>query len=111
MSLRTWFHGPRRLLLVFLVIVLLPSTLLVASGWRLLQTEERLAGQEQLAQRDQMAEFVVAKLQQQLIAIETRLRGTPRQLASEDVADDAVLVVVEGDTVTTIPGRRLLYDP
>src|SRR5688572_4111282 len=30
MSLRTWFHGPRQRLLVFLVIVLLPSTLLGA---------------------------------------------------------------------------------
>jgi len=40
MTLRAWFQPPRHLLALFLLITLVPSALLVYSGWRLIQPVE-----------------------------------------------------------------------
>jgi hypothetical protein len=70
MSLSGWLRTPRSLLVVFLVIVLLPSTLLVVSGWRLMQQEDSLAIQARQTRREQMADDLVTILRQRMESIE-----------------------------------------
>lgn len=69
MSVPGRLRTPRSLLSVLLVIVLLPSTLLVVSGWRLMRHE---AEQERQARREQMAGEVVATLQERVREIDTQ---------------------------------------
>jgi CHASE1-domain containing sensor protein len=102
MFLRNWLRPPRHLLIAFLIIVLLPSGLLVVSAWRLMQQEAR---EEHQAQREQMADFVVASLQQRLDTVGTLLRGAPASPPRTSVADDVVLVVVN-DWCRQIPNPK-----
>jgi hypothetical protein len=71
MSLGNWLRPPRHLLLIFLVILLLPTSLLVVSGWRLVRQEELRAREQQQAQ---MADLVIAELRQRIAGIGAQLR-------------------------------------
>ena len=108
MPLGNLLRSPRRLLVIFLIIVLLPSTLLVVFGWRLMVQEERLAAQ---ASREQMADRVVRSLERHLASVEAQLRDGRVHAALTDAANDVVVVVVEGNEIRTHPERRLLYYP
>jgi signal transduction histidine kinase len=108
MLLGNLFHSPRRLLMIFLVIVLLPSTLLVVFGWQLMQQEERLAAQ---ASREQMADRVVSTLERQLTTVEAQLRDERVHRALPGDNNDSVVVVFNGNDVRTSPEGRLLYYP
>jgi signal transduction histidine kinase len=107
MPLGNLLRSQRRLLVIFLIIVLLPSTLLVVFGWRLMRQEERLAAQ---ATREQMADRVVSSLERQFANVEAQLRAARPEFTLQS-ADDAVVVVFNGHDVTSSPDRRLLYYP
>jgi hypothetical protein len=61
---------------VFLVIVLLPSGLLVLSGWRLMRHD---AEEERRARRDRLAGEIVTALQQRVQEID---RARPRHAST-----------------------------
>jgi signal transduction histidine kinase len=108
MSLPGWLRTPRSLLAVFLVIVLLPSALLVVSGWRLMRHE---AEAERQARREQMAGEIVTTLQQRVEEIVAQLRDRRSELAVAANRDDFVFAVFTGGRIETTPSRRLLYYP
>jgi signal transduction histidine kinase len=111
MSLPGWLRTPRSLLVVFLVIVLLPSALLVVSGWRLLQQEDSLAIQERQTRREQMADDLVTILRQRIEPIEARLRDPRAEFTLPSDREDFVFAAFTANTVRTTPSRRLLYYP
>src|SRR5688572_8218275 len=111
MSLPGWLRTPRSLLVVFLVIVLLPSALLVVSGWRLLQQEDSLAIQERRTQREQLADSLVASLRQRMEPIEAQLRDPRAVFTPPSDREDFVFATFTANTVRTTPSRRLLYYP
>ena len=105
MSLPNWLRTPRGLLAVFLVIVLLPSALLIVSGWRLMRHD---AEQERQARREQMARDIVAELHQRIQEIDAQLREPRFESAVASSRDDFVFVVFRNDRIETTPARRLL---
>jgi threonine/homoserine/homoserine lactone efflux protein len=74
MSLRAWFRPPRHWLGLFLLIALLPSTLLIWFGWRSLQQDRALALQQVQERREQSADLIVSGIEQSLTAAEHSLR-------------------------------------
>lgn len=108
MSLPGWLRTPRSLLAVFLVIVLLPSALLVVSGWRLMRHD---AEAERQARRDRLASEIVTTLQQRIHEIDAQLRDPRDEFAVASNRDDFVLAVFTDGRVETTPPRRLLYYP
>ena len=108
MSLPGWLRTPRGLLVVFLVIVLLPSTLLVVSGWRLMRHD---AEQERQARREQLAGEVVGTLHERIREIDVQLRGPRIEFTVESNRDDFVFAVFTDGGIETTPARRLLYYP
>ena len=96
---------------MFLVIVLLPSALLVVSGWRLMKQEESLAIQERQTQREQLADSLVAGLRQRLEPIEAQLHDPGAAFTLPSDRDDFVFAVFAANTTRTTPANRLLYYP
>jgi hypothetical protein len=111
MSVGHWFRAPRRLLAVFLVIVLVPSALLVISGWRLLRHEEVVAAQELRSQRERMADEVVTVPKQRIEAVRAQLRDPGADFTFASKRTDFVFAVFNADGVRTTPARRLLFYP
>lgn len=111
MPVSGWLRTPRSLLVVFLVIVLLPSALLAVSGWRLMQQEDSLAIQERRTQREQMADDLVTILRQRLAPIEAHLRDSHTEFTFPSDREDFVFATLTANTVRTTPTRRLLYYP
>jgi hypothetical protein len=59
MSIAAWFRPPRHLVALFVLLTLLPSALLLAFGWRLLQQEKALAERQVEVRRDEVADLAV----------------------------------------------------
>jgi signal transduction histidine kinase len=110
MSVAAWFRPPRHLIALFVLLTLLPSALLLAFGWRLLQQEKALAGRQVEAEREEAADLAVSTLDRAVAGVEERLRQ--RQRAGEiAVTSDSVVVFFEDKQVTAAPHGRLLYYP
>ena len=78
MSLQAWFRPPRQLIALFLLITLVPSVLLMAFGWRLLQ-QDRVNGLQQMKERrEQAADLVVSALERSVSTAEQSLRDRRR---------------------------------
>lgn len=108
MFVKDWLRPPRHLIAIFLVIVLLPSALLIVSGWRLMTREETLARQ---ARQSQMADVVVAELRQRIAGVATQLADGRGGFVSASDREDFVVVIFEGDTAVATPADRLSYYP
>ena len=72
---RDWRRPARHLVTVFVLLALVPSVLLVAFGWRLLQQDRALEAQQARLAREQAADVIVAALEQQVGAMEAALRA------------------------------------
>ena len=96
--------SPRRIALIFLVLVLAPSVLLVALGWQLFKEDRANALQQLHERRQQTADLVVSKLEQGVVATEQSLRDAAAigRLAEQA---DAVVLGVEGDRLHVVAGR------
>jgi len=110
MSLLAWFRPPRRLLVLFLAVTVVPASGLLWLGWRLLQQDRALMDQRIQERRERAADQLATALQQKLLAVEQLLADLP---ASRDRAmgDDAVLVVLGPAGVAAHPAARLPYYP
>src|SRR6187401_3257226 len=97
----------RRLLLMMLLVV--PSVLLVAFGWRMLQHKREL--EQQADNRcEEAADLTAAALQQGVAATEEKLRDQEamRFLAT---TPDSVSVTFADGQLEALPHGRLLYYP
>ena len=110
MSVAAWFRPPRHLVALFVLLTLLPSALVLAFGWRLLQQEEALAGRQLELQREEAATLAVSALEQATGALEERLRHHAQAEAAA-VTPDSVVVFFEEHRVRANPDGRLLYLP
>ena len=110
MSVRVWFQPPRQLIALFALMTLVPSLLLVAFGWRLLQQDRAIGLQQLQERREQAADLVVSALEQRLTEIEQALRD-PTAIETLAADDDAVAVVFTRERVQAFPREWLLYYP
>ena len=109
MSLGAWFRPPRHLLALFLLITLVPSTLLIVSGWQLLEQDAAVRAQQAQGRREQVADLTVSSLQQTLDAVDSDLeRGIP---LSSSVSADSIAVTFSPEEAHAVPAGRLLYYP
>jgi signal transduction histidine kinase len=110
MSVRIWFQPPRQLIAIFALMTLVPSVLLVAFGWRLLQQDRAIGLQQLQERREQAADLVVSSLEQRLTEVEKALRD-PAAIESLVADHDGVAVVFTRERVQAFPRERLLYYP
>src|SRR5438876_771988 len=105
-----FLRPPRHLIALFLLITLVPSILLIAFGWRLLQQDRELSRQQSQERREQAADLIVAALEQSVSAAEQSLRD-PAALQARSQTDDLVAVILTPGGVEAFPKGRLLYYP
>ncbi|MBK5292528.1 MAG: hypothetical protein JJE04_12740 [Acidobacteriia bacterium] len=110
MTLHALFRPPRNLLGLFLLIALVPSTLLIAFGWRLLRQDGALALRQVQERREQAADLITSGLEQSLAASEQSLRDAA-SLQTLAKAEDAVTVIFTPGRIEALPPGRLLYYP
>lgn len=91
MAARDWFRPARHLAAVFVLLAIVPSLLLTAFGWRLLQQDRALEAQQARVAREQAADVIAAAFEQQIAAAETALRagGATRAVDLADAASVA----------------------
>ncbi len=110
MSLLSRSQPPRRLLLLFLGVTLVPAAGLVWMGWRLYRQDQALETQRLRERRERAADQIVAALEKRLSESGQSLTEMPM---SENTApaDDAVVVLFKPASVEAYPKGRLLYYP
>ena len=101
-------RSSRRLL--FLMLLVVPSVLLVAFGWRMLQHKRELEQQQADNRCEEAADLTDAALQQGVAATEEKLRDQEamRFLAT---TPDSVSVTFADGQLEALPHGRLLYYP
>jgi signal transduction histidine kinase len=111
MAIRDWLKPPRRLIALFLLVTLVPSLALVASGWRLLEADRALAVNQFAERREQAADLAVSDLERLVSQAEQAL-SDPQSLRSVgDGDDDVVGVTFATERVEVYPGGRLTFYP
>jgi signal transduction histidine kinase len=107
---RQWFAAPRRLLLLFTLVLLLPA---IAVGWlgvRLIQQDRELEARQTAERRQTAADRAVAVLEQALASTERQLLAAAPAIPIAP-GDDVVLVNFGSDGVQATPRGHLLYYP
>jgi len=111
MFLSRWLHPPRRLVALFLLITLVPSLLLVAAGWRLLEQDRALSLTQLVERREQAADLAVVDLERSLVSAERVLRDPAVLRQVTQTGDDVVAVVMGAGRVEAFPEGRLTFYP
>jgi signal transduction histidine kinase len=101
-------NGPRRLVLSFVLLLLLPAAAVVWLGLALLRQDRDLEARQRQERRATAADQVVAGLAQAMTATERQLTAWPPALRLTP-GGDAAVVMVRGATVEAIPAGSLLY--
>ena len=107
---RPWLAAPRRLVILFTLVLLLPA---VAVGWlgvRLIQQDRELEARQTAERRQTAADRAVAVLEQALASTERQLLAAAPAIPIAP-ADDVVLVTFGSDGVQATPSSHLLYYP
>ena len=110
MSIRAWFRPPRHFIARFLVLTLVPSMLLVAFGWRLLQQDYELERKQIDLRREEATDLLVSALEQAVKTSEEALRDQER-LMSAALTPDSISVSFDDTQLDAFPHGRLLYHP
>ena len=111
MATRDWLEPPRRLIALFLLVTIVPSLALVASGWRLLDQDRALSLNQLAERREQAADLAVSDLENLVSRAEQAL-GDPQSLRSlTDSDDDVAGVTFEAERVEAFPSGRLAFYP
>ena len=100
----------RRVVGVFLALVLVPSVLLVGLGWRLFQQDRTVSLQQLQERRRQTADLAVSILEQALASAEQSLRDVA-SLGRVAAHGDAAAIVVERGRMSVAAGGRVAYLP
>jgi signal transduction histidine kinase len=109
MPLRRSLSAPHRLVVIFVVVTLVPSVLLVAFGWRMVQQEQVIEQGRLEARRDQTADLAIAALERSVSDAERLLRDPVAGGVS--LPEGAVVVSFERDRVVAVPQGRVSYYP
>lgn len=104
---RAWFRRPRHLLPLFLLITLVPSALLVYSGWRFIDQDQALELRRAEQRVEQAADVLVSSMGRILSGAEAALARNPESLTG----DGAVVLRFARDHVDPIGPSRLLFYP
>src|SRR5688500_8304022 len=98
----------RRLVALFVLLTLIPSAVVLAFGWRLLQQEEERARQQRDLRQDEAADLAVSALERAIAGTEERLRDRDavRALAA---TPDSIVLLADGERMEALPHGRLLY--
>lgn len=102
--------APRRLMLSFILLLLLPAMAVVWLGVQLLRQDRDLEIRQRQERREVAVERVAAAVAQALAATERRLAGPPASAGIEP-DDDAVLLTIRDGALEAWPRGRLLYHP
>src|SRR5258708_27895818 len=97
---------PRNLVALILGITVAPLATLLWLGWRLLEQDRMLAGQQVQQRVERAADLVVAALQRALSSDAQKLAA-----GSEQWPDGAVAVTFRGGMVEAHPKERLAWLP
>lgn len=106
--MRARFGAPRRLMLSFILLLLLPAAAVVWLGVQLLRQDRDLEIRQRHERRELAADRITSALEQLLSATERRLRGGPDTSVVQG-ADDAMLLTIRGSAVDAWPGRLLFH--
>src|SRR5687768_12843230 len=101
----------RRLVALFVLLTLVPSAVVLAFGWRLLQQEEARARQQRELRQDEAADLAVSALERAIGGTEERLRDRDAVRAAAATAADSIVLLVDAERVEALPHGRLLYHP
>ena len=108
-KLREWLRPPRKLLILFFLVMFPPAATLVGLGVRLLDQDRKLAHQRQSEILEHASDTGVRALEQDLAILAKRLSGP--SWGSADVPEDSVYVVFGPDRILATPPGRLPYYP
>ena len=102
--------APRRLMLLFVLLLLVPASALVYLGMQLVRQERELEIKQQRDRLESAADRFANGLEQAVAATERRLDwNSATSLVGP--ADDALVLRVTGGPVEAVPATHLLYDP
>jgi len=102
--------APRRVLILFLVVTLIPVASLAWLSWRLFEQDRELERQRLQDRLDRAAELVVAALQRRL-SDTTEKVAAPQAASQRDLPEGAVAVFFDRNGVRASPQGRLPYYP
>ena len=107
---RASLGAPRRLILSFVLVLLVPAVAVVWLGVRLIEQDRAIASRQLQERRESAADRFVAGLEQAVSSTERRLDGAPGTLQLRP-DDDAVLLILRPSGIEVYPTERLLYVP
>ncbi len=110
MPLLDWLRPPRHLLVLFLLVTLVPSSLFIVFGWRSMEQDQTLERQRSGERIQQTADLVVSTLDQELSVVRQSL-PTPATLPGLDEGADSAVVQFSAESVETYPNQRLAWYP
>jgi len=103
---------PHRLLAVLAVTTAVVTAALCWGGWRLLDQQRTIDKQRQREQLESRADTIAARIRGRLAEAGERLAGSLSDSAAPlQALENAVLVVVDTNTVSTVPRNALPYVP
>jgi signal transduction histidine kinase len=110
MPLERRYQAPRKLVLLFLAVTLIPAVGLVWLTIELVEKDRSLEKQHAQERVERLADKIVASSHQRLSDLESQLHRivTAQQSAPPD---HTVLLIAEGDRVTVAPAGALVYYP
>ena len=111
MRLPTWMSLPRKLPGLFLVATLVPVSVLVWLGWRLLEQDRALENQRTLERLEDTADLMVAAIDRRIAGIQDRLAEPDASYSTSDLPGDSLAVILGPDSLDAFPRGRLLFCP
>jgi signal transduction histidine kinase len=100
-----WFEPPRRVLLLFLIVTVVPAAALAWLGWQLVRQDRALESQRLQERLDRAAVVVAGALDRRLAEIAGSLSS------SGDVPADSIVITCGPDRIDARPGNRLVFYP
>jgi len=100
-----WFQPPRRVLVLFVVVTMVPATALAWLSWQLLKQDRALESQRLQERLDHAADLIAAALDRRLAEAADRLPSLAEPAA------DALVVTCLPRGIDVQPEGRLLYYP
>lgn len=106
-----WFNSPRRLIVSFVLLLLIPAIAVACLGVQLIEQDRQLAARQLRERREIAAERIVAELGRAVAGAERRLTGDGLPDITFVSGDDAVVVSIHGFEIEVRPKDVLLYRP
>ncbi|MEK7750488.1 MAG: hypothetical protein AAB654_01135, partial [Acidobacteriota bacterium] len=106
MSLRLWFQAPRRVLVLFVTITLVPAAALGWLGWRTLEQNRALDHQREIEGLELLADRISAVLDRALADLGGRL-----DTGAASLPENTILLSAGPKDLEATPAGRLVYYP